>query len=56
MQRSNNRTLPDLESRKIPVMADRYTFRRFKENGKAILIFYRYGDSYMFELMRVKDK
>ena len=44
----------DAENRKIPVMVDRYTYRRFKENGDAILINYKYGDSYMFEIIRVK--
>ena len=46
----------DAENRKIPVMVDRYTYRRFKENGDAILINYKYGDSYMFEIIRVKIK
>ena len=27
--------------------------RKFKENGDAILINYQYGDSYMFEIIRI---
>lgn len=42
----------DAEKRQIPVMVDRYTYRKFKENGDAILINYQYGDSYMFEIIR----
>ena len=43
----------DAEKRQIPVMVDRYTYRKFKENGDAILINYQYGDSYMFEIIRI---
>jgi len=45
----------DGAERYIPVLVDHYTYRRFKKNGKAILINYQYGDSYMFELVRLKE-
>lgn len=43
----------DEANRKIPVMVDRYTFSKFNEKGKAILINYKYGESYMFEIIRL---
>ena len=46
----------DAEERCIPVLVDNYTYRRFKKNGKAILINYRYGDSYMYDIIRLKDE
>ena len=46
----------DAANRKIPVMVDRYTFRQFKKNGEAILINYRYGESYMFEIIMMNNK
>ena len=45
----------DIEERNIPVLVDHYTYCRFKNNGKALLINYRYGESYMFEIVRLKD-
>lgn len=45
----------DAEERFIPVLVDSYTYCRFKKNGRALLINYRYGDSYMFEIIRLKD-
>ena len=42
----------DAAGRNIPVMVDRYTYRKIKEQDKAILINYRYGDNYMFEIVR----
>lgn len=44
----------DAPGRKIPVMADLYTYRMFKEGGPALIINYRYRDSYMFEIIRLK--
>lgn len=45
----------DAAERYIPVLVDYYTFSKFKTNGKALLIYYRYGrDSYMFEIIRLK--
>ncbi len=43
----------DAGKRQIPVMVDRYTYRKFRENSNAILINYKYGDSYMFELIKL---
>lgn len=43
----------DTANRKIPVMVDRYTFSKFNEKGQAILINYKYGESYMFEIIRL---
>ena len=43
----------DAAKRWIPVMVDRYTFRKVKEKDKALLINYRYGDTYMFEIIRL---
>ncbi|MBR6925073.1 MAG: hypothetical protein IKH50_11135, partial [Oscillospiraceae bacterium] len=43
----------DVEKRQIPVMVDRYTYCKFKDNGDALLINYQYGDSYMFEVIRL---
>ena len=37
-----------------PVMVDRYTYGKFKEKNDALLINYKYGDSYMFEIIRLK--
>ena len=45
----------DAEERPIPVLVDHYTYSKFKKNGKALLIYYRYGDSYMFEIIRLKS-
>lgn len=42
----------DAEERYIPVLVDYYTYCRFKTNGRAFLINYRYGDSYMFEIIK----
>ena len=44
----------DEEGRLIPVMADRYTFGRFKEKHDAVLINYQYGENYLFEIVRKK--
>jgi len=45
----------DAAERDIPVMVDLYTYCRFKKDGHAILINYKYGDSYWFELVKTKD-
>lgn len=44
----------DAQARKIPVMVDHYTYRRFKENGDALIIRYRFRDLYLFEVIRLK--
>lgn len=42
--------------RDIPVMVDLYTYLCFKKNGDALLINYKYGESYLFELVKYKKK
>lgn len=44
----------DAAERQIPVMVDYYTYCCFKKNGKAILINYQYGKSYMFEIIKFR--
>lgn len=46
----------DAAARKIPVMVDCYTYHKLKAHGDAYLINYKYGKSYMFEIVRIKDK
>ena len=46
----------DAAGREIPVMVDRYTYRKIKEHSNALLINYKYGDSYLFEMIRLKEQ
>ena len=49
-------TFEDACGREIPVMVDLYTYLRLKRMGDALLINYKYGESYLFELVKYKKK
>ena len=44
----------DAGERIIPVMVDLYTYSLLKKHGDALLINYKYGESYLFELVKAK--
>lgn len=44
----------DAGNRDIPVMVDLYTYLRLKHHGDALLINYKYGESYLFEIVKAK--
>lgn len=44
----------DAGNRDIPVMVDLYTYLRLKQHGDALLINYKYGESYLFEIVKAK--
>jgi hypothetical protein len=46
----------DACKREIPVMVDLFTYLRFKKNGDALLINYKYGESYLFEIVKTRKR